>query len=106
MSAPVLANETCVGCHQRIGCTDQCIDQGYPFVIDDRVQWLTPIPYGDVREDWAGIPTPAHCHDCGVTVGHTHHWGCDMATCPNCAQQFLGCDCDMPEHDDPRLLEA
>ncbi len=81
-----------------MGRVDRCTDAGYPFVIDGAVQWLSAIPYGDPREG-DRLP-PDHCHDCGVTVGSVHHWGCDVAVCPNCDHQFLGCECHMPEPGD------
>jgi hypothetical protein len=89
-----------------MGDVDGCTDEGYPFVIDGAVQWLSAVPYGDDREEWGDREPPERCHDCGVTVGEVHHWGCDMAQCPNCAQQFLGCECEMPEPGDPRLEDT
>lgn len=99
----VLADTTCVACERRMGDVDSCTDEGYPFVIDGEIQWLSAIPYGDDREEWGNREPPEHCHDCNVVVGEVHHWGCDMARCPNCDDQFFGCECDMPEPGDPRL---
>jgi hypothetical protein len=101
----VLGDTLCVACQHRMRDTDACTDNGYPYVTDGEVQWLTAIPYGDPREDWADHEPPGagprscqlatHCHDCGVATGSTHHWGCDVARCPNCDQQLLGCQCEM-----------
>ena len=34
------------------------------------------------------------CHDCGVSEGQIHQWGCDMEACPFCGGQLISCDCD------------
>ena len=101
MSNPVLHGVDCAGCKQPIGTTDGCTDTMYPYVIDGSVRWLKPLPFGNLLEDW-GSPEPAdaRCHDCGVAVGHVHHWGCDWAKCPNCEMQLLGCACDMRSDDE------
>ena len=96
----VLGHTTCAACKRRMADTEGCTDLGYPFVIDGQVQWLRAIPYGDDREGWEN-PTE-RCHDCAALIGQVHHWGCDVARCPNCLEQFLGCECDMPESDNPR----
>jgi hypothetical protein len=43
---------------------------------------------GEEPEDW-GSP----CHDCNVTTGQPHHFGCDVERCPECGRQMIGCDC-------------
>jgi len=91
---PVLADTVCVGCKRRIGSAGSCTDDRYPYVVDGEVRWLDAIRYGDPRERWGSPPDP-QCHDCGVALGELHHWGCDMAQCPNCDRQLLGCKCDM-----------
>jgi hypothetical protein len=51
------------------------------------------IPYG---AEWAGAPDDwpwSPCHDCGVTRGQLHHYGCDAELCPRCGGQALGCAC-------------
>lgn len=37
-------------------------------------------------------PELTRCHDCGVTAGSIHHWGCDMERCPVCRLQLLTCE--------------
>jgi hypothetical protein len=102
MTTPVLAPTICAGCKQPIGSIDHCTDTSYPYVTGGSVQWLEPIPYGDPREGWVinDITPPERCNDCGVKLGATHHWHCDVATCPNCRQQLFGCGCDMRSEDE------
>jgi hypothetical protein len=65
-------------------------------VFDGRT--LTRLPLGEETRDWwMGTAPHSRCHDCGVLGGQTHHIGCDMEQCPNCYEQFLGCDCDLAE---------
>ena len=33
------------------------------------------------------------CHDCGVSEGEIHQFGCDMEKCPLCGWQLLSCNC-------------
>lgn len=33
------------------------------------------------------------CHDCGVTEGQIHEFGCDMECCPFCGHQLISCNC-------------
>ncbi len=45
------------------------------------------------------IKTP--CGDCGVVVGELHLDGCDIEVCPRCSGQFICCECERPEDDEP-----
>jgi hypothetical protein len=40
------------------------------------------------------------CHDCAVTLGQFHHFGCDMEQCPRCEGQLLSCGCWDDDEDD------
>lgn len=40
------------------------------------------------------------CGDCGVEPGGYHHLGCDLARCPRCGRQLIGCGCPFDELDD------
>src|SRR5665647_411105 len=42
----------------------------------------------------------ARCHDCGVSEGEIHEYGCDMEVCPFCGGQLISCDCGIGEMDD------
>jgi len=50
--------------------------------------------YSRVRYGAKGEPTDSPCHDCNVTEGQVHHWGCDSESCPKCGGQALGCECE------------
>ncbi len=51
------------------------------------------VPYGqEARGPFAG----ENCHDCSVSRGAIHHFGCDVEECPMCGGQLLGCDCEPP----------
>lgn len=45
------------------------------------------------RQDTSG--EQGDCGDCGVKAGKGvhHHPGCDIALCPKCGGQEIGCDC-------------
>lgn len=51
-----------------------------------------PIPYGSepMFESW--IPSMS-CPECGVSVGHNHHDGCELEICPQCGDQLTACRC-------------
>lgn len=39
-------------------------------------------------------PKKALCHDCGVSEGEIHEYGCEQEVCPFCGESaFIGCDC-------------
>lgn len=66
-----------------------------------------PIPYGEERshEKVPDAELPGTCHDCGVSLGSTHHPGCDMEECPRWANgddrcdhhQYFICACETDE---------
>ena len=51
------------------------------------------IKCGDAYDFVPDMEEGERCHDCGATVGHYHHWGCDAERCPACHGQLIGCDC-------------
>ncbi len=53
------------------------------------------IRYGDEREDWGADHQP--CHDCGVSKGELHVFGCDAERCPSCGGQVIYCECDFDD---------
>jgi hypothetical protein len=57
----------------------------------------------ELRSWWRPCPGQ-RCGDCGVLPGGFHHLGCDVAECPSCGGQLLGCECrydeDGPDEDD------
>jgi hypothetical protein len=49
---------------------------------------------GNEVDDWGADRRP--CHDCGVTKGRFHVWGCDVERCPSSGGQAIFCECDDP----------
>ncbi|MFC1625974.1 SMI1/KNR4 family protein [Patescibacteria group bacterium] len=47
------------------------------------------IKYGFEKEDWEA--DKYKCHDCGVTRGQVHIFGCDVESCPICKEQLISC---------------
>lgn len=45
-----------------------------------------------------------HCPDCDVTVGQPHESGCDVARCPECGMQRIGCTEPGHDVDDDRAV--
>jgi site-specific DNA recombinase len=82
-----------------------CVEEPLAFVVHGQVCWYEPVRYGAPRERWDGSP-PEHCHDCFAEPGRAHHWGCDMAVCPRCGGQFLGCDCELADVEPATRPEA
>lgn len=84
----------CYFCEQEMtlaaSCTVEVLHQGG-----------RPVPMSRATRPWS---RHGRCGDCGVRIGGIHHLGCDVARCPLCRGQMIGCDCrydeDPPDNDD------
>jgi len=67
----------------------------FSHIIDDKKKSYERIVYGQGQEiDYIEeINENCRCGDCGIRINGYHHYGCDMETCPKCANQLLSCDC-------------
>ena len=77
----------CQYCNQEMSSAASCT---IATVLYPDGNALPTIPYAGPR---------ARCHDCNVTIGGTHHPGCDAERCPRCLeegdgnQQLISCGC-------------
>jgi hypothetical protein len=55
------------------------------------------IRFGDENYGSISIHETGRCHDCNVTLGQYHVFGCDWEQCPKCYGQAIGCGCSWRE---------
>lgn len=85
----------CPGCDQQLPTAASCT-----LTVLHRGGVPHPLrPFGSDRAHGAeeASAARARCGDCGVAAGGHHHLGCDLARCPRCRGQLLGCDCPFDE---------
>ena len=63
-----------------------------PTQVEIAGKSLLRVKYGSEADDWGADQGP--CHDCGVSKGEIHIWGCDVERCPSCGGQLIYCECD------------
>jgi len=76
----------CSDCHTEIGTTTTCTApqlNGYGRVYDR------------VRCEESPMEPGVLACECGVSIGATHHRGCDLEECPRCGGQLLSCGCKL-----------
>lgn len=81
----------CEYCNQDMlkcdGCTKSTI------ILSDGKKYKR-IKMGDDEDFYCGFTDKNEkCHDCGASIGHYHHFGCDCERCPKCHFQLISCDC-------------
>ena len=90
----------CTWCEQEMLVATSCLVEALHLA-----GVAVPLPrYGQEFRYGAWPRRPIRCGDCGVQPGGYHHLGCDVAECPSCGGQLLGCDCrydeDPPDDDE------
>jgi len=66
-------------------------ENGIPTTFRIGGKLFQRIRYGEEKDDWGAERQP--CHNCGVTKGELHIFGCDVERCPRCGAEALYCEC-------------